>query len=176
MAEKDLLIDTSGNVLEISNSRTAVRIPAGAWNAPQGAEAGAVAQHGLHVFGVYPWVGLLRAGRQGPALEVIDRCRIRWGRVVSIDQDLVRVASRPLGFDGSLLALEEEREEEVRRSVDGVGFVDELHVGDLVSLHWDWVCDRLTPRELRWLTYCTDRNLRAVNSLSRPGPAEVCGV
>ena len=138
--------------------------------------AGAIAQHGLHVFGVYPWVGLLRAGRQGPALEVIDRCRIRWGRVVSIDQDLVRVASRPLGFDGSLLALEEEREEEVRRSVDGVGFVDELHVGDLVSLHWDWVCDRLTPRELRWLTYCTDRNLRAVNSLSRPGPAEVCGV
>ena len=138
--------------------------------------AGAVAQHGLHVFGVYPWVGLLRAGKQGPALEVIDRCRIRWGRVVGIDEDLIRVSSRSLRFDGSALTLGDDGEEEVRRGIDGVGFVDDLRVGDVVSMHWDWVCDRLTNRELRWLTYCTDRNLRAVNSLSAPGPAVACDV
>jgi len=138
--------------------------------------AGAVPQHGLHVFGVYPWVGLLRAGAEGPALEVIDRCRIRWGRVVEIEGDAVRVSSRPLGFDGSTLALGDHRVEVVRRSVDGVGFVDDLRVGDLVSMHWDWICDRLSTRGLRWLSYCTDRNLRAVNSLPTPGPAVVCEV
>lgn len=36
-------------------------------------------QHSFHVFAVYPWLGLLRAGRDGPPLEVLDRCRIRWG-------------------------------------------------------------------------------------------------
>ena len=132
-----------------------------------------VPQHGLHVFGVYPWVGLLRSGNPGPALEVIDQCRIRWGRVVGIEDDLVRVSSRPLGFDGSTLTLGDHRVEQVRRSIDGVGFVDELAVGDLVSMHWDWVCDRLTTREVRWLAYCTDRNLRAVNAAPTPGPAVV---
>ena len=36
-------------------------------------------QHSLHVFAVYPWLGLLRGGMDGPPLEVLDRCRIRWG-------------------------------------------------------------------------------------------------
>ena len=137
---------------------------------------GAVPQHGLHVFGVYPWVGMLRAGREGPALEVIDRCRIRWGRVVVLGDDVVRIVGRHLEFDGSLLTLGAERDELVRRSVNGVGFVDALDVGDVVSMHWDWVCDRLSARELRWLTYCTRRNLYAVNVLPMPGPAVVCEI
>jgi hypothetical protein len=137
--------------------------------------AGAVAQHGLHVFGVYPWVGLLRAGKEGPAMEVIDRCRIRWGRVVALGEEMIRVVSQPMRFDGSALALGQEREELVRRSVDGAGFVDGLRVGEVVSMHWDWVCDRLSARDLQWLTYCTERNLRAVNSLSVRGPAAACG-
>ena len=59
------------------------------------------------------------------------------------------MASRGLVFDGSRLALGPERAEEVRRSLDGVGFAVDLQVGDTVSLHWDWVCDRLTPTALR---------------------------
>src|SRR5581483_8202771 len=44
--------------------------------------AGAVPHHSFHVFCVYPWTGLLRAGRSEPSLHVLDRCRIGWGRVV----------------------------------------------------------------------------------------------
>ena len=50
----------------------------------------------------------------------------------------------------------------------------DLRPGDVVSLHWDWVCDRLSPAALKWLRYCTLRNLAAVNSLAVPGPAAVC--
>ncbi len=50
----------------------------------------------------------------------------------------------------------------------------DLVPGDVVSLHWDWVCDRLSPTGLGWLRYCTERNLAAVNSLPEPGPAVVC--
>jgi hypothetical protein len=52
---------------------------------------------------------------------------------------------------------------------------DELRPGDVVSLHWDWVCDRLTQASFDWLRYCTLRNLASVNLLSQPGPAVVCG-
>ncbi len=136
--------------------------------------AGGVPQHSFHVFAVYPWLGLLRAGMEGPPMEVLDRCRIRWGRVESVAGDMVAVASRALAFDGSRLGLGPVRVEQARRSLNGVGMVGDLRPGDDVSLHWDWVCDRLPPSALAWLRYCTARNLDAVNSLAVPGPAAVC--
>ncbi len=137
---------------------------------------GGVVQHNFHVFAVYPWFGMLRAGKEGPPLEIIDRCRIRWGRVVELHDDFLTVKSRSLRFEGSHLSLGDERFEVVRRARDGVGFVDELLAGDTVSLHWDWVCDRLSDRSLRWLQFCTRANLDAVNCLERPGPAVICDV
>jgi hypothetical protein len=136
--------------------------------------AGGIPQHSFHVFAVYPWLGLLRAGMDGPPMEVLDRCRIRWGRIETVDGDLVTVTSRALSFDGSRLALGPNRVEQARRSLDGIGLSDDLRPGDVVSLHWDWVCDRLSPAALGWLRYCTVRNLDAVNSLAVPGPAAVC--
>ncbi len=125
--------------------------------------AGGVPQHSFHVFAVYPWLGLLRAGTNAPAMEVLDRCRIRWGRVESVIGDSVVVTSRPLVFDGSRLALGAEQPEVVRCSIEGTGFVTDLIPGDVVSLHWDWVCDRLEPAQVRALRHYTDKQLAAVN-------------
>lgn len=137
---------------------------------------GGVAQHSFHVFAVYPWLGLLRSGTTGPSLEVLDRCRIRWGRVESVDGDQALVTSRPLEFVGSKLRLAGPRVEVVQCRRHDAGLVAELHVGDTVSLHWDWVCDVLSPRSQSWLAHSTRRNLDAVNSLASPGPAVACGV
>jgi hypothetical protein len=136
---------------------------------------GGVVQHSFHVFAVYPWLGMLRAGKEGAPLEVLDRCRIRWGRVVEVHGDFLTVKSRALRFEGSRLTLGDEGVEVVRAARRGVGFVDDLMPGDTVSLHWDWVCDRLSQRSLQWLQRCTRMNLLAVNRLARPGPATVCG-
>lgn len=138
--------------------------------------AGGVPQHSFHVFAVYPWLGLLRAGMDGPPMDVLEKCRIRWGRVEEVTGDLVAVTSQGLAFEGSRLILGPNRIEQVRRSLDGVGFTEDLRPGDVVSLHWDWVCDRLTPTELCWLRFCTVRNLAAVNSLAVPGPAFISEV
>lgn len=63
----------------------------------ESALAGGVPHHSFHVFGVYPWVGLLGDDRKADkALEVLDRCRIRWGQVVSATGDQVLVRSQPL--------------------------------------------------------------------------------
>jgi hypothetical protein len=136
---------------------------------------GGVIQHSFHVFAVYPWLGLLRAGKEGAPLEILDRCRIRWGLVVEVSGDFLTVTSRSLQFEGSRLGLWPERLEVVRRARDGVGFVEDVAPGDVVSLHWDWVCDRLSDISLRWLMDCTRMNLHAVNCLGQPGPAVVCG-
>lgn len=136
--------------------------------------AGGIPHHNFHVFAVYPWLGLLRAGMEGPPLEILDRCRVRWGRVESVDGEMVTVRCRRLGFDGSRLTLGSEQPEQARHRQSGFGFTTDLQPGDIVSLHWDWVCDRLSWGSLRSLVSCTRRNLAAVNALERPGPAVAC--
>ncbi|MFY9805748.1 MAG: DUF6390 family protein [Pseudonocardiaceae bacterium] len=142
-----------------------------------GVLAGGVPHHSFHVFGVYPWVGLLSNDRIAhQALEVLDRCRIRWGKVDSVTGDQVLVRSQPLTWDGRKLALGEPVVETARRAVNGSGFVDRIGPGDWVSLHWDWVCDRLGPRQLADLRRYSLRQLKITNDeLTRCGPATVLG-
>lgn len=125
--------------------------------------AGAVPSHAFHVFGIYPWVGLLRTGRAETPLEHLEKCRIRWGQVVSTEGDQVTVLSRPLTYDGADIGLGERRLETARGSIDGRGFLDALRPGEWVSLHWGWVCDRLSRRQLHLLQRSTMRQFEITN-------------
>ncbi len=129
-------------------------------------DAGALPHHSFAVFCVYPWVAMLGDPRRTPqALTVLDQCRIRWGRVVAIDADATAVESRPLTWDGRRLALGEPVIENVRRAIDGVGLSSALTEGDLVALHWDWVCDRITDGQRDALAAYSGRHLDLANSM-----------
>lgn len=132
---------------------------------------GGVPHHSFHVFAVYPWLGLLRSGMRGPALDVIDRCRVRWGRVLSVDEDMAVVRTPRLAFENDRLRLTGATDVHVRRFVSQGEGEDTPKVGDLVSVHWDWICETLTPVRARRLIRYTIGNLDAVNALSLPGPA-----
>lgn len=130
----------------------------------EGVLAGGVPHHSFAVFCIYPYTGLLTDRRKAPhALTVLDRCRIRWGRVLAVHGDQVVVSSQPLAWDGMCLSLGPPGTETVVRSVDGVGMVGTVSPGDWVSLHWEWVCDRLTERQVRRLRRFTERHLAIVN-------------
>lgn len=134
---------------------------------------GATPHHAFHVFGVYPWVGLLREGRAVEPLHVLDRCRIRWGQVVSLGPGEAVVRSSPLEWDGRRLSLGAPREERAVVSTDGRRLAPGLRPGDWCSLHWDWVCERLDPRQLCALRRHTLIQLGAVNASAHPAPAAV---
>ena len=135
--------------------------------------AGGVPHHSFAVFCIYPWTGLLSDGRKAEqALTVLDRCRIRWGKVVAVQGDQVVVEFRPLTWDGKQLDLGETETETAVRSLDGVSMIADLEPGDWVSLHWEWVCDRLTERQVGFLRSFTQRHLRIVNEGNlHSGPA-----
>ena len=143
----------------------------------EGVLAGGVPHHSFHVFGVYPWVGLLGDDRKAEhALQVLDRCRIRWGKVTAVDGDQAAVEYRPLCWDGRLLTLGEPAREMARLALDGTVLARGINPGDWVSLHWDWVCDRLTQRQLRALRGYTQRHLDMVNNrVEHSGPLAVLG-
>ncbi|MBJ8348464.1 DUF6390 family protein [Antrihabitans sp. YC2-6] len=123
--------------------------------------AEAAPTHAFHVFGVYPWSRLLDSGMPQP-LQVLDSCRISWGTVLEVGDDLLAVRSKPLGFDGQLY-LDEAVDRQVRYRVEQGAFVTHLHVGDIVAVHWDFVCDWLAPQQADELAYWTHWQLEQTN-------------
>lgn len=170
------LLDTIA-LMRIGNSledRFRLRLGLQFSNLVDGVAAGGVPHHNFHVFEVSPWLGLMREGRKATlAVRQLDRCRIRWGTVVSVTGDEAQVRFRPLEYDGVALALGEPCLETVNVAVRGDGFLDDVSAGDVVSLHWDWVCDRLTRQQLQQLYHYTMRHLGIANHLLQQPNAAV---
>ncbi|HEX9644053.1 MAG TPA: DUF6390 family protein [Acidimicrobiia bacterium] len=164
----DLLRATDPSLLMGSLSERFVRRAGSSWRlVSEAVLAGGPAHHNFHVMAVYPWIGLLRAGHSGPEpLHVLDRCRIRWGRVLGVDGPTAVVRSRSLGWDGRVVTLGQPRVEQVVTSANGYSLAGELRPDDWVALHWDWVCDRLTGRELAEL----ERATRGAMAATSPPP------
>jgi hypothetical protein len=108
-------------------------------------------------------IGSRRQGSVADALGLMDACRIRWGRVMEIAGDSLVVNAVPLELYGGKLALAKPKVQTVRRWLDGTGFVSDVNVGDVVSMHWDWACEVLTRSRLEALQRRTARQLELAN-------------
>jgi len=95
-------------------------------------------------------------------VSVLDRCRIRIGLVREVTGKWARVTCRPLTWDGSTLVPATEVEEQVRWAVDGLSLMSPPAPGDTVALHWDWVCDTLTPAQVDRIEMLEERQRAAV--------------
>jgi hypothetical protein len=129
--------------------------------------------HSFHVFAIYPWVGLLRTGHVDEPLRVLDQCRVRWGLVEEVHGDVALVRSRPLTWEGGKLGYGPARLETATVARSGLGFVGGLRPGEWVSLHWDWISDRLTKRQRESLAHYSALSLAAVNGTAHPAPNAV---
>jgi uncharacterized protein DUF6390 len=154
---------TPAQLRTLVESRFRRRAPEGGGEPDRAGRPAGPAHHSFHVFAIYPWMGMLRAGRVEPSLRILDQCRIRWGVVEEIHDDSALVRSQPLTWDGDRLGHGPARLETARVARGGRGFVSGLRSGDLVALHWDWVCDRLTESQRDDLSRYSNLSLEAVN-------------
>jgi hypothetical protein len=126
-------------------------------------EKGARPHHNYHVFEIYRRAGLLRDARATIALERMDRCRISWGRVSAVLGAEAVVERSPLVMENGKLGLGRPTAMRVLRRVDGRGSPDQLRPGDIISIHWNWACDRLGAGNVRELMRCTRRAIEHTN-------------
>lgn len=122
------------------------------------APAGARPHHSFHVLDVW------RQASRADALATIDSCRISWGTVSAVEAGELVVSRPPLVLREGRLVLDEPRHERVTRLIDGRGFATAAAVGDVVSIHWGWVCEVLSPGQARSLESWTRRHIAIANT------------
>jgi len=124
-----------------------------------------VANHAYHVMHVMPWAGLMRDGIVDEPLRIIDRCRVSWATVIEptsvtagdAEPSRVLVRRDPLLWSGSQLVVG-------APVVEAVSSPFPVDAGDIVAVHWDWICERLDTRQLAWLRRVTHRQLATLRA------------
>lgn len=119
---------------------------------------GARAHHSFHVFDVHSRIGAVEH-----SLHTMESCRIGWGRVREIQATHFVVEHQPLVLEQGKLKLGDVRDKKVLRQIDGAGFIANPRLGDFISFHWDWACDRLPPRQVQNLEKHTRYHLELAN-------------
>jgi len=126
---------------------------------------GAKPFHAFHVFDIGKKVGLINLGVVKEALETINNCRIGWGKVIdrnlessgfSIGNAIVEYYPIVIDSDNKLKI-----GDKTKRSFY---FTDNnIRKGDKVSIHWQFICDKINTREQRNLIYWTNYHLNITN-------------
>ena len=124
------------------------------------APAGARPHHSFHVFDV--WRHADRAAAD--VLAMLDACRISWGVVRSVEPGELVIDRPHVELQDGRLALGAPRSDRVTRVIQGRGFASEARAGDLVSVHWDWVCETIDARQRAALERFTLHHLRLANA------------
>jgi hydrogenase maturation factor len=116
--------------------------------------------HNFHVMNIW-----LRAGKLNinHTLKSIDECRISWGKVKKIKKSSIIVDFMPLIIKNDKIMLGEAMEREVLTQFDDKGFVKDLKIGDVVTIHWGWVCEVINNAQLNNLKKYTLESLNIFN-------------
>lgn len=96
--------------------------------------------------------------------QMIDSCRISWGEVKDVGKKKLTVECRPIVFQDSRLALSKPTLKKVIYNPEVTPF-GSVKVGNHVSLHWDYACEVLNPRQLTNIKRYTALDIDAVNVL-----------
>lgn len=120
------------------------KVPKGKFTPMMDAIVSGVPQHNFHVMNIF-----FRTGHHAVphTISTMDNCRISWGRVAGMIKDKKNenryiVETQPLIYANNKLILGV-TETKVVTSIAVV-----LKTGDWVSIHWGYVCDILSPRQL----------------------------
>jgi hypothetical protein len=125
---------------------------------------GALPNHAFHVLNV-PWrTGYLPIEH---TLETMDSCRIGWGRIKSqkskVKSQKLTLKYEPLIYEGGLLKLGAPVEKHVANAINGNMLID-VKAGDLVSFHWDIICNKLNSQDVENLRYYTQLAINLANA------------
>lgn len=123
----------------------------------------ALPYHAFHVLTVYKRTGHLDIPH---TVETMDACLINWGQVTHAGTGSITVRTKPLRLIRDKLLLDTP----IIRTLMMQGVKDtlapQLSIGDWISYHWGYFCQKLTRRQLKNLITYTRLSLSLANTNS----------
>lgn len=130
--------------------------------------------HNFHVLNIFKRTG------NDPSfhtLKTMDECRIGWGRIIKNSKlkiknynlkskiNTIFVEAKKLTFENKKLLLTEPAVKELKVDYKGKSFINNynLKIGDWVSFHWGFVCDKLTEAQVKNLEFYTKKAVEFYN-------------
>jgi len=121
---------------------------------------GAFPHHSFHVINIPKRTGHYPVDH---TIETMDQCRIGWGRVLLVKSNKVKVLTHLLEIKNNKIRLGKTIEKEYIWQFGDKGFIKNIKKDDWVSLHWDFVCDKLSQIQLQNLKYYTQLSINLAN-------------
>ncbi|HME18977.1 MAG TPA: DUF6390 family protein [Nitrososphaerales archaeon] len=100
---------------------------------------------------------------------LIDNCRISWGEVQEVGRKKLAVRYRPVSVGDSRLALSGPVVRKVSYNPEVRSF-SKVKPGDWVTMHWDYACEVVNPRQLRNIAKYTEIDIAATNRILGTSP------
>jgi hypothetical protein len=119
--------------------------------------------HTFYVLGMYARSSI-KSGSEGKLLELMDSCRISWGKVLEAKSKTLVVRRPGLALADGRLVLSRPENKEIRYDPEIPAF-SAVRPGDLVSVHWNFASEKLSPRQLGNLERYTSLDIEATNRL-----------
>ena len=127
--------------------------------------------HTFYVMSTYAMSSLadgpsLAADGQRKVQGLIDNCRISWGQVKEVGKRKLKVEYAPVAVGEDRLSLSKPVVRKVDYNPEVRSFAS-VKLGDWVTLHWNYACEIVTPRQLRNIVKYTELDIRSTNEILR---------
>lgn len=119
--------------------------------------------HTFYVLGMYARSSV-KSGREDKLLELMDSCRISWGKVVEVRRSNLVVERPSLALGEGRLSLTPPQRKEIHYDPLIPPF-SSIRRGEWVSVHWNFAGEKLTPYQLSNLKKYTALDIEATNRL-----------
>lgn len=121
---------------------------------------GALMHHSFHVLNIPRRTGYDNVEH---TLDTLDKCCITWGKVLKVAGPTLTVSRQPITQKDNQLSLGPPHKQKITRHLEDTSLLDDVKVGDYVSIHWDTPCEIITPGQAANLTKYTNLSIDLFN-------------
>lgn len=121
---------------------------------------GAVPHHSFHVLDIWRRTGHVEKEH---TLESMDECRVSAGVITKVSGPFIEVQREPLVYIGGKLLLGEPVIKKLVRRLESEYDIEQLAVGDIVSIHWSVICEKISAQQATTLKKYTLKHIALAN-------------
>lgn len=122
---------------------------------------GGLPHHAFHVLNVYKRTGNIDSLH---ILDTMEACLINWGKVEKILPESIVVETKPLRLENDKVTFGQSIKKSIMLQGEKDIFMTKLQVGDWISYHWGYFCQKLTLVQFQNLIYYTKLSLTLANN------------